>query len=224
MTTPKFRQIAGLFVVFVALMALLLWLAGAVQTGRLLPFDEPVMRWLHDHTSAGLTLLLLVFTQLGGGIGVTMIVGGVVLWLAYQRLFAKMWFVVLAVGGTGVLNVMLKLLFERERPDFWAHLVHETSYSFPSGHAMGSAALAYVVIFLLWHTRWHWWSVVAGSIYMLLVGVSRMYLGVHYPSDVVAGWAVSLIWVSVVYGVLYGYTKRKQRGSGNGKSARTSGD
>lgn len=224
MTTRRVWRITGLFVAFTMIAALAVWLARTVRAGQLLPFDEPVMRWLHAQTNDLLTMVLLAITQLGGVLGVTLMTCGLVLWLLKNKHTYRAWFVVLTVAGAGLLNVCLKLLFARERPDFWQHVVHESSYSFPSGHAMGSSALVFAVLFLLWKTKWRWWSVAIGVVAIVLVGVSRMYLGVHYPSDIVAGWIVSLVWTSLVYGVLYGYTKRKHKRGGSGQNTQTSGN
>lgn len=63
---------------------------------------------------------------------------------------------------------------------------------------MASAALACAVIYLAWRTKYRWFTLVLGAIYVGVIGLSRVYLGVHYPSDVVAGWCVSIIWSYVV--------------------------
>jgi undecaprenyl-diphosphatase len=110
----------------------------------------------------------------------------------------------LAVGGAGVLNFAAKQLFERIRPNLWLSIAPETTYSFPSGHAMGSMALVAALVVLLWPTRWRWLTLLVGSFFVLMVGLSRVYLGVHYPSDIVAGWTASLAWVVGVSVVLYG--------------------
>lgn len=211
MTLSRTVRITGMFVLFILISSCFVWLARTVQQGQLLWFDEPIMRWLHMHSSAVATVTFLVLTQTGGGIGVALLTAGITGWLVYRREVASAWFVGLSVAGAGLLNVWLKLLFERTRPDFWQHLVHETSYSFPSGHAMGSSALAFVVVGLLWSTRWRWFAVAMGGIYIIIIGISRMYLGVHYPSDILAGWLVSFVWTLLVYRALYEYTRRKQR-------------
>lgn len=220
--TLKLWRIGGLFVVFAAVTSVLVWLASTVQAGRLLPFDEPVMVWLHARVSAPLTAMMLTVTQLGGGVGVTILCAALIWLLVRRRHVAQGWFVALAVGGAGLLNVILKLLFERTRPDFWEHLVQETSYSFPSGHAMGSSALVIACAFLAWRTRWRWWTIWGGALFAVLVGVSRMYIGVHYPSDILAGWLVSFVWVALIHGVLYRYIQHKQQGTTGGKHSITS--
>jgi len=89
-------------------------------------------------------------------------------------------------------------LFHRDRPTFWHSLITETGYSFPSGHAMISSALIVGLIVLLWNTKWRITSIIVGGFIVLMIGLSRLYLGVHYPTDVVAGWSAGFIWALLV--------------------------
>ena len=81
----------------------------------------------------------------------------------------------------------------------------ENGYSFHSGHAMASMALSASVIFLLWKTKYRLLAIIIGALYILTIGLTRMYLGEHYPSDILAGWLISLAWV-----VLVAFILRKQ--------------
>ena len=115
----------------------------------------------------------------------------------------------LALGlllSTG-LNLLLKEFFARERPDLGS-LLTESSYSFPSAHAMGSMTLAIVLSLLAWHTRWRWPILIAALAFALAVGASRVYLGVHFPSDILAGWAAAVAWAVGVYAVVFRGTLR----------------
>jgi undecaprenyl-diphosphatase len=113
-------------------------------------------------------------------------------------------FFAVAMVGAGTLNTGAKLVFRRTRPDLWLSPAPEHTYSFPSGHSMGSMALVAALAVLAWPTRWRWWAIVLGGAFTLLVGCSRIYLGVHFPSDVVAGWSASLVWVLGLSQVAYG--------------------
>lgn len=161
--------------------------------------DQPILEWFHARQSPSLDQLALAFTQAGGptimtiaGVGI----GGLLLW---QRRQTAAWFFGLSVGGAVALNVTAKLLFGRPRPALWDSIAPEGFYSFPSGHAMGSAALAAALAFLVWRTPWRWPAVVAGTLFALGVGLSRVYLGVHFPSDVLAGWFCSVGWVASLH-------------------------
>ena len=140
----------------------------------------------------------VAFTNLGGVEGVLAIGAIITIYLIVKKRYNDLFLLVGGVGGVAIANAVLKLLFHRDRPSLWPHLVHETSFSFPSGHAMASASLATVIVLLFWQTRYRWWVVAAAGIYTIVIGFSRLYLGVHYPSDILAGWSVSVVWVILV--------------------------
>lgn len=127
--------------------------------------------------------------------------------LTIGLLIAKRWreatFAGVSFAGSALLNMATKQFFQRDRPTLWESIAPEHTFSFPSGHAMGSATLAMVVVLLCWHTRWRWLAVALAGSFALLVGASRIYLGVHYPSDILGGFAAGIAWVSGVYLVLF---------------------
>lgn len=167
-------------------------------------FDEPLLLFFYRNATPTLDAIMLFFSLIGYQIGVVPIDIGVALLLLWRRRWGDALFWILAVGGAALLNLAAKAAFGRVRPDLWMSIAPETTYSFPSGHAMGSMALAAALAVLLWPTRWRSLAIVGGALFTVLVGVSRVYLGVHYPSDILAGWAASLAWVIGVSVVLYG--------------------
>ena len=177
-------------------------LADDVREQETIFFDAPILEFMRTLHSDWLTMLVTWLTQLGGVMGATIIVvfGVIMLWRFGQKTSA--WMLGVGVAGAALINIILKSIFARARPDLWEHLVVETFYSFPSGHAMASSALAFSLILIAWRTRWRWPVVATALIYMLVIGLTRLYLGVHYPSDVLAGWAISLAWVVIVAVVL----------------------
>lgn len=210
--TAKKRPLLVTALIFVAyLLPLLLFigLADEVRDGEVLFFDKPFMLYVHSLSSVGLTQFFEAVTQLGGVVFVPILTAvlAAILWWRTRRKKPVL-FLLSAVGGAAILNVIFKTMFQRTRPDFWEHLVQEHSYSFPSGHAMASSALALALIILCWRTRWRWLILIGGAIYMIIIGLSRIYLGVHYPSDILAGWCVSLVWVLLLAGLVYEYMVR----------------
>ena len=169
-----------------------------------LPWDEPILRWAHRHATPGLDRAAVLLSHLGYWWGAVPLGVGVLVLLLAIRHWRRARFFATAVGGATLLDVLAKLAFHRVRPALWKSLAPETSYSFPSGHAMGTMALAAALVVVTWPTRARWWVVAAGSVLVLLVGLSRVYLGVHYPSDILAGWAASLAWVAGVALLSYG--------------------
>ncbi|MBC6989666.1 phosphatase PAP2 family protein [Hymenobacter sp. BT491] len=158
--------------------------------------DQPILQWLHRQESPALDKLAVALTTVGGPEVMTIIAGVIALSLLVRHYRMQALFFTLSVGGAVVLNVLAKTIFGRPRPALWVSIAPAKFYSFPSGHAMGSAALAAALAFLLWRSPWRWVVGMAGGLFALGVGLSRMYLGVHYPSDVLAGWVCSVGWVA----------------------------
>lgn len=171
-------------------------------------FDQPILLFMHHLASPAMDTSMLFVTHVGYLYGVIPIDILVAIILGRLRLWHDLSFWIVAVGGAGLLNIIAKLIFQRPRPDLWISIAPEATFSFPSGHAMGSMALVTALVVLLWSTRWKWPTLIVGSIFVVLVGISRVYLGVHYPSDILAGWATSLAWVLGVRVILYGKATR----------------
>lgn len=198
------RSVVYLLVVFAVLASLFGVLADEVVEGDTLPYDEALLHLVRSTASSTLDSVFIIGTDAGGVIGVAVI--GLVLasYFAVKKRWNHLLFIAFSLVGAVLLNVLLKFIFIRDRPDLWVHLVEETSYSFPSGHAMASSALAVAVSLLGWGTRFRWLIVAGAAVFTLFIGYSRLYLGVHYPSDVLAGWLVSSAWVLAV-----NYTMRR---------------
>jgi undecaprenyl-diphosphatase len=171
--------------------------SSEIEEGEGFYGDLPVLRWAHEHATPPLDSLNLFFSRIGGPwpmTAVSLLFTGGLLWRGQRRHAV---FFGVAVLGAAALNLLAKGVLGRPRPAFWPSLAPETSFSFPSGHAMGSAALVLALGFLLAQRRWRVWG--PGALFVLCVGFSRVYLGVHYPSDVLSGWIASLGWVTGVY-------------------------
>ena len=196
------------FAWILVLAPLLLWgkLAEDVWKHEAFSFDDPILLWLHAHSNPALDRVMLAFSLVGGYplLGVSALL--LVAFLVSSRRRAAL-FVTLCIGGVSALNVSAKMVFARARPDLWVSLAPEPDYSFPSGHAMLSSAFVAMVLALIWratrsNARGESWRRVAallGVAFVLAVGLSRLYLGVHYPSDIAAGWLASLSWVALIY-------------------------
>jgi membrane-associated phospholipid phosphatase len=167
-------------------------------------FDTPLLLFMQQSATPLLDQFMLFLSLVGHRFGV--VPGAVVIFLLLlnRRRWGDLLFWTLAMGGAGILNLAAKAWFGRIRPNLWFSIAPEYTYSFPSGHAMGSMAFAAALVVLLWPTRWRWPAMILGGLFTFLVGLSRVYLGVHYPSDIVAGWAAALAWVLGVSVLLYG--------------------
>jgi membrane-associated phospholipid phosphatase len=159
-------------------------------------WDTPILWALHRHATPLLDTLMLRATDLGGPVPMAALAALFIASLLFRRHLGAAVYLALAVGGAAAFNFLAKAVFQRQRPALWPALVKETDYGLPSGHAMGSCAVIVALIILAWPSRWRWAALALGLPFVLLVGLSRIYLGIHYPSDIVAGWCAALLWVS----------------------------
>lgn len=177
-------------------------LAEWVLQGETQRWDEAMLRRVHAHTSPLLDMAAQEITALGATLVVIMLVlvASVLLWISRHRYSVLLLWV--SVLGASLLNHVLKDAFSRPRPSVvpW-RAEYATATSFPSGHSMTAmaayATLAYLVARLS-PTRALWWATTGVALLVIvLIGVSRVYLGVHYPTDVAAGFLSGFAWAAL---------------------------
>ena len=187
------------------------WLFGAVAedvatSDRLTVLDVEVARWLRAHATPTLTDWMLLVTNLHSTIAVSCYAGVVAAVLAWRRQWRRLATIVVCVGGGLLLNVLMKLAFHRARPTLDDPLLTLSSYSFPSGHVAGSTLVyGLLVAWVFASTRrllWRALAVGVGACAIVLVAFTRMYLGVHYLSDVVAAFAEGVAWLALCLSAL----------------------
>jgi undecaprenyl-diphosphatase len=193
----------------VLLIGATLWLflaiAGEMAEGETKGIDKLLLLALRDPANsdqplgpAWLQEAALEITALGSTAILTLVTIAVVAWLALLRKFGAAALVAIAVIGGALLSQVLKSGFARPRPDLVPHGDFVTSLSFPSGHAMSSAVVYLTLAALLAraqpHRRLKIYLISVAIVLTLMIGVSRVYLGVHWPSDVAAGWCVGSAW------------------------------
>jgi undecaprenyl-diphosphatase len=195
----------GIFLVAgVIVAAFLTWvfseLAERVMSGGTQAFDEAILRWMSAHHSKALTSTMLEITTLGTGTVLLMIVCVAALFLTLTNHKYSALLLLVATGGGLLLDMVLKLHFNRPRPHVFIWGTQAFGSSFPSGHAMGATITYSMVAYLaarLHRRAWaRWLTMLVALLVILLIGVSRMYLGVHYPSDVLAGFIMGLAWAA----------------------------
>ncbi len=190
-------------------------LAEHVTAGTTQAFDEMVLRWIALHRTPFLDSALLEVTALGTGTVVLtiVVVAGLFLWLTQHRYSALLLFA--STGGGIILNGILKLRFDRPRPHVIAWGAKAFSSSFPSGHAMSATIVYGTVAYLaarLQKRVWARWLTMALALVMIvLIALSRIYLGVHYPSDVLAGATIGLAWAAFCMAMLEAVQRLSQR-------------
>jgi undecaprenyl-diphosphatase len=162
--------------------------------------DQKVWRSAQQVRSPGATSFFLVFTVLGTGAGLGVMVLLIAIALAVRRRFAWAAFLVVTALGGGLLNQGLKQLFARTRPDMAAALWHSTSYAFPSGHAMGSFVVFGALVYVIMRAQPSWRvrsaAVALALCFIGAISLSRLYLGVHWFSDIVGGLSGGLVWLA----------------------------
>jgi len=183
-----------------------LWLFGGVTEDvihhdPLTQFDVALLDWLHARATATGYAVFNAISLLGSPVTLTILALAVALLLAARREWIVLAGWLAAFAGGGLLDVVLKLVIRRPRPPGAAAFLQHFSWSFPSGHAMASligyGMLAYVLTLLWIHRRSAQIAVVLGAALLIIaIGFSRLYLGVHYFSDVVGGYAAGVLWLS----------------------------
>lgn len=180
------------------------WLVG---------LDQATMAVVHSWMTPRLTQVMFGFTRIGSWQFMLPFVTLLLLFLLLKRHGREAAILAIAVGGSAVLNIGLKLWFHRARPEVpWA-LAHEQSFSFPSGQAVAALCFYATGTFLLARGRrgtTRTILIVIVGLVILGIGISRVYLGVHYPSEIVAGYLVGMVWVSAVLMAGY-YLKRMNK-------------
>ncbi|WOD39810.1 phosphatase PAP2 family protein [Nodosilinea sp. E11] len=184
----------GLLTALTALVALIaLGLLVAVYP-TLPAWDAAFLLRLHRYATPELNRGVAIATELGTYWGV-MPASGVLIALALVR---RRWpvaaYLTLVTGGSAVLNLNTKLLWHRVRPDLWEGMVSPSDFSFPSGHATYSMTFVLALVLINWTSPRRPWLIGLGGLFALAIGVSRVYLGVHFPSDVLGGWLLAIAW------------------------------
>ena len=182
------------------------WLFGGIAedliTGDpLIQVDQIISDWLRTQSSDRFTAAMMLATDLASIPAIAGLASAACVYFLWKHEHHRLATVLLAVFGGMLLNVLLKSLFTRSRPGWADPIMALTGYSFPSGHTM-MATITYGLIasFAIWETRSWWWRFCIASAAMLaitLVALSRMYLGAHYLSDVLAAFAAGGAWLAL---------------------------
>ena len=184
-----------------AVAALAMWgfatIAQEVWEKETYAFDTSILLYLRSLHDPLRDRVMLAFTFFGEpnlllALSVSL---GIILWVRKHRSEAT----TIAVTGAGALglNILLKQLFARARPQLWERTVDVRFYSFPSGHAMISMVIYGLLGYLLGSRfpKQRWWIYSLTVILVAIIGLSRLYLGVHWPTDIIAGYTAGLVWL-----------------------------
>lgn len=185
----------------IAIAALSLWgfaaIANEVIGKEALKLDTTVLLALHQLHTSLLDQIMLGFTFVGAPRVLLIITLGLCLGLLLRQRWPEAVILAIAEVGAISLNYVLKDAFARARPELWQRIIDVRYYSFPSGHAMTSIVVFGMIGYLL-ASRFKGqsgWIISLTGLLVVIIGLSRLYLGVHWPTDIIAGYAAGLIWL-----------------------------
>jgi undecaprenyl-diphosphatase len=178
-----------------ALYALRLQASGDWRTG--LPWERALMLSIDRTVPVAFDWLMVGLPWLGTNVTLLPIIALVSLWLWRQKGRGELALQLLIVSlGSLIMNAALKDAFGRPRPDLWEHRGQYAWSSYPSGHAIVCASVFFTLALMLFRERRWRWPLAAAAVLMLVILYSRLYLGVHWPTDLVGGLLVGLIWLA----------------------------
>jgi undecaprenyl-diphosphatase len=175
----------------------LIWLAALVLGGRDWQSDVALYRLLYVHADSPLARDAIVFTEFGWGVVLVILTLAAAVYLVMRRKRRAALLLITVFTGRLLIEIQ-KVIIDRPRPGISPHLVAVNSYSFPSSHAANSM-ITFMAIALLLPVRQRNRAIAVGIglAFALQVGLSRVMLGVHWPSDVIGGWTFGLLWVMI---------------------------
>lgn len=168
-------------------LAVIIWHQGGFA------WDRWILLAIHSTSQPMLDRLAKLITPLGVYQGVFPATVAIAILLFRRKRWRSLSYFLITLCGSGLINRTAKVLFHRVRPAFW-DVLPEPDFAFPSGHAMSSMSFVAALIILTWGTRWSWIVGTLGIGFVLTIAWTRLYLGVHFPSDILAGWMVSVAW------------------------------
>jgi membrane-associated phospholipid phosphatase len=184
-------------IVYLLILLVVAWLCTEVWEKEAFSFDRSFLLWLHQFANPQLDRLMLFFTLLGNPSTVVSIFVVTIAWLLIKHRYSDaIRFAIVCAGGV-VINQEMKLFFAKPRPELWPRLITDPTFSFPSGHATGSMVvygfLAYISAKQF--QRYIRYIYAIASTIIISIGFSRLYLGVHYPTDIIAGYGIGFLWL-----------------------------
>nr|WP_306919495.1 MULTISPECIES: phosphatase PAP2 family protein [unclassified Arthrobacter] len=195
--------VGGVIVVVLAVLSAEVY-ANVVDDAGLANLDRPTLAFMEQLRSPGLDSFVTGFTNIGGGTGMPILASILTAWLTWA---SRTWRPLILIGGAAAVSTTAttlgKKLIGRNRPDHAdAVAPYENSPSFPSGHTLNTTVVIGLVVYLaclqVKRTLAHIGMIAAGVIFIGGMGMSRVYLGHHWMTDVIIGWALGLAWVGIV--------------------------
>lgn len=199
-TPPGAYTLTGVFIasvlaaIIIALTCVVVWAHGPAGP------DATWLQWFVDHRTDTWTAVAKAISAAGDTTAVAVYSTLACLFLAWRKDWDRAVLVAVTAAGAGLIVYFGKLLIGRDRPPVIDHLVTETNHSYPSGHTLGSTVVVGVLVAVAWSRLRPVARLVVtalATLFVLAVGFSRLYLGVHWPTDVLAGWLIGSCWLTI---------------------------
>jgi membrane-associated phospholipid phosphatase len=188
----------GLWLVgYLLILVIVAWLCTEAWEQEAVRLDRSSLLWIHQFANPQLDTVMLFITALGNPPMAITVFITTIIWLGIKRRYTDVGrFAIVCIGGV-LINQVMKLFFAKPRPELWTRLISEHSFSFPSGHAVGSMVIYGFIayIFAKELVPYRKYVYFAASLLIIAIGLSRLYLGVHYPTDIIAGYGIGFLWL-----------------------------
>lgn len=191
------------------------FMAFFVSANKVVQFDSTIITFVQGFENSALTVVMKIFTFIGDTKSVIVLSILVIIFLyVVLKHRVELILFIAAIIGSAVLNQLLKYSFQRARPELH-RLIEIDSYSFPSGHAMNAFTVYTIISFLLWRhipsRTGRILLIIISALMIFTIGISRIYLGVHYPSDIIAGYFASGCWLGMAIWFFQKYQENRSR-------------
>lgn len=197
-------------IIFILFLIIFITLVIMICNGKISSFDDGIYKFIISFKSYYMTKFMKIITKFANTS--TIIILCIASLSSLFKKYKGSIYLCLNIVLSTVLNLILKYCIQRPRPELGRRLIEEAGYSFPSGHAMASISFYGFLIFLILNSDFKMSSkiilTIILSLIIILVGISRIYLGVHYPSDIIGGYLVSLCLLIVTTSVILKYRKK----------------
>ena len=200
---PAPERLAVLFLGIVIPLLIAGEIAEEVLAQERFAFEQPLMMWVHTHIGPAFTPFAVALHYIGSTPVAVVLSMLFAAWHYLRRHRSWAVFILLGTALPTAVMFVAKQFFNRARPEFWPRIIQETGASFPSGHSTFAAALATVVVLVYWQSPHRSLIIAAAAAFALLMGLSRIVLGVHYPTDVLVGRITGMSTVLGLHIVMY---------------------
>ncbi|BAQ61583.1 membrane-associated phospholipid phosphatase [Geminocystis sp. NIES-3708] len=162
-------------------------------------WDILILSHIHKSSQPFLDNFASVLTNFGGFRLILLLITPIILLLLFLRKKGSLTYLTISIFSSAIVNFIIKIIFHRPRPHLWeSGYPFPSDFSFPSGHAMASMTLALTILVIFWDSFKNPLILILAGIYVISIAWTRLYLGVHFPSDILGGWLLAIAWTTLV--------------------------